>query len=82
MSALAPLMREERTLLRTLSLAGFAVTRVTGQIVLSGPYARHTALTRRHVMQAQMSKHPVLVSAISFIGVLAFFYIVAGSAFA
>jgi hypothetical protein len=32
-------------------------------------------------MQAQMSKHPVLVSAISFIGVLAF-YIVAGSAFA
>ena len=68
--------------LRTLSLAGFAVTQVTGQIVLSGPYARDTALTRRHAMQTQMSKHPVLVSAISFIGVLAFFYIVAGSAFA
>ena len=82
MSALAPLMREERTLLRTLSLAGFAVTRVTGQIVLSGPYVRDTALTRRHAMQAQMSKHPVLVSVLSFIGVLAFFYIVAGSAFA
>ena len=37
--------------------------------------------TRRHVMQAQMSQHPVLVSAISFIAVFAF-YIVAGSAFA
>ena len=82
MSAPCRLSGAERTLLRTLSLAGFAVTQVTGQIVLSGPYARHTALTRRHVMQAQMSKHPVLVSAISFIGVLAFFYIVAGSAFA
>jgi hypothetical protein len=33
-------------------------------------------------MQDQMSEHPVLVSALSFIGVLAFFYIVAGSAFA
>ena len=66
----------------TLSLAGFAVTQVTGLIVLSGPYAQDTALTRRHAMEAQMSKHPVLVSAISFIGVLAFFYIVAGSAFA
>ena len=33
-------------------------------------------------MQDQMSEHPVLVSAISFIGVLALFYIVAGSAFA
>jgi hypothetical protein len=33
-------------------------------------------------MQAQMSQHPVLVSAISFIGVLVFFYIVAGSSFA
>ena len=33
-------------------------------------------------MQAQMSKHPVLVSVLSFIGVLVFFYIVAGSAFA
>jgi hypothetical protein len=35
--------------------------------------------TRRHVMQAQMSQHPALVSAISFIAV---FYIVAGSALA
>ena len=82
MSAPCRLSGAERTLLRTLSLAGFAVTQVTGQIVLSGPYARDTALTRRHAMQAQMSKYPVLVSAISFIGVLAFFYIVAGSAFA
>ena len=82
MSAPCRLSGAERTLLRTLSLAGFAVTQVTGQIVLSGSYARDTALTRRHAMEAQMSKHPVLVSAISFIGVLAFFYIVAGSAFA
>jgi hypothetical protein len=32
-------------------------------------------------MQAQMSRHPVLVSAISFVAVFAF-YMVAGSAFA
>jgi hypothetical protein len=32
-------------------------------------------------LNAQMSQHPVLVSALSFIGVLAL-YIVAGSAFA
>ena len=68
--------------MRILSSDGFDVTQVTGQIVLSGSYARDTALTRRHAMQAQMSKHPMLVSAISFIGVLALFYIVAGSAFA
>ena len=73
---------QSRLVLRILSSDGFDVTQVTGQIVLSGPYARDTALTRRHAMQAQMSKHPVLVSALSFIGVLAFFYIVAGSAFA